>query len=311
MILTTYWFSLNGLFAQDNSLEDRLAFLQLERDDLDERKVSVLIEKYRVSELALPTGSRLNSERILQRFVRDGKSNLERIDAVKLNVLGTEDVNKSITEAQLVGVAKGIHYRGRYPKDQRFINFEVRSGATPVQTFSGRKHPFGVCSTNAVGNRRDGDKESMLSIQLKNKDIIEEKMLPDGRNYVKCYVANSAAIALTFNKEEMWCIEQVECFSDDKNSTNLKKSDPLDLKLYSTSKILWKKQGKREQLLPVVVFIEEDNVIKESWEIRFTEWKQGEDVDVSLLDEANFTEDKIKSSIDFQQIKNVFDSLPK
>lgn len=305
-------FSLQQARSQDEDLEERLAYLQLERDDLDRRKFSVLIEKYRMTEVPIPNqGDRLNSLRFLQRFVRDGKANLERIDAVKLDALGTEDVNKSLTESQLIGSVKGLHYRGKYPPDQRFITLEVKAGATPMQTLSGRKHPLAITSTSGVGNRIDGDRESMLRISPKNKDVIEHKLLSDGRAYFLFSVSNSAAIALTFSKDETWCIEQLEGLSDESNMDNLKRSDPTKLKVYCTCRTQWKKQGKEQMWLPVKMQIEEDNVLKESWEIRFTEWKFGDDVDVSLLDEVNFTEEKIKASIDFQQVKRIFDDLQK
>jgi hypothetical protein len=62
--------------------------------------------------------------------------------------------------------------------------------------------------------------------------------------------------------------------------------------------------------------MESNDYGQESWEVRFTDWKQGDVVDVSLLDEANFdeanfTEEKIRQSIDFQKVKNAFDELPK
>ena len=57
--------------------------------------------------------------------------------------------------------------------------------------------------------------------------------------------------------------------------------------------------------------MESNDYGQESWEVRVTDWKQGDDVDVSLLDEVNFTEEKIRKSIDFQKVKNAFDALPK
>ena len=57
--------------------------------------------------------------------------------------------------------------------------------------------------------------------------------------------------------------------------------------------------------------MESNDLGQESWEVRFTDWKQGDDVDVSLLDEVNFTEEKIRKSIDFHKVKNAFDQLPK
>jgi hypothetical protein len=60
-----------------------------------------------------------------------------------------------------------------------------------------------------------------------------------------------------------------------------------------------------------MVLMESDDHGQESWEVRFADWKQGDDVDVSLLDEVNFTEEKIRKSIDFQKVKNAFDELPK
>ncbi len=53
-------FSLQQARSQDEDLEKRLAYLQLERDDLDRRKFSVLIEKNRMTEVPIPikeTGS--------------------------------------------------------------------------------------------------------------------------------------------------------------------------------------------------------------------------------------------------------------
>jgi hypothetical protein len=298
------------LVAQDDKLEDRLAYLQFERDDLDQKKMSVLIEKYRVEESPEYRGSRLSANRILQRFMCDGRENL-RIDAIKLNALGDEDVNKSHTEAQLVTRVKGLHYRGKYPKDQMFLKFEVRAGAMPVATFSCRKHPFEIATTTATGNRHDGDNNSMLEISPKNKKIIEDKVLPDGRRYWKFFVSNDAAIGLTFNKEENWCIEQMECFVDVSNPSNTSESDPKNLKLYASNRAQWKKNSENGQLLPSRVYLESDDHGKETWEIRFVDWKFGDQVDTSLFDEVNFTEEKIKKSIDFRKAKQMFDDLPK
>ena len=298
------------LEAQDDKLEDRLAYLHLERDDLDQKKMSVLIEKYRVSESPEYRGSRLSSDRILQRFMCDGRA-IVRIDAVRLNALGDEDVNKSLTEAQLITKVKGLHYRGKYPIDQRFLTFEVRAGATPVSTFSCRKHPFEIATTSTTGNRTDGDNNSMLEISPKNKKIIEDKILADGKRYWKFYVSNDAAIALTFNKDENWCIEQMECFADLSSRSITSESDAKDLKLYATTRAQWKKNSENGELLPSRVYLESDDHGKESWEIRFMNWKFGDDIDTTLFDEVNFTEEKIKKSIDFQKVKKMFDDLSK
>ena len=297
------------LEAQDDKLEDRLAYLQFERDDLDRKKMSVLIEKYRVVELPSYAGSGLTSDRILQRFMCDGRE-IVRIDAIKLNALGDEDVNKSHSEAQLVTRVNGLHYRGKYPKDQMFLKFEVRAGVTPVATFSHRKHPFEIATTSATGNRSDGDNNSMLEISPKNKKIIEDKVLGDGRRYWKFYVTNDAAIGLTFNKEENGCIEQIECFADDSNGSNIKESDAKDMKLYASTRAQWKTNSENGQLLPSRVYLESDDHGKESWEIRFMDWKFGDQVDTSLFNEVNFTEEKINKSIDFRKVKKMFDDLP-
>lgn len=298
------------LTGQGNELEDRLAYLQFERDDLDRKGMSVLIEKYRVVESTELTGSRLSVERILQRYMCDGRTKV-RIDAIKLDALGEEDIRKSLTEAQIVTHVKGQHYRGKYPIDQRFIAFEVRAGATPITTFSCRKHPFEIATTTATGNRIDGDNHSMLEIAPKSNKIIEDKVLPDGRRYWKFLVSNDAAIGLTFNKDENWCIEMMECFADDSNPSKTIESDIKNLKLYASNRTQWKKSLENDQLLPSRVHIESDNHGKESWEIRFADWKFGDQVDKSLFDESNFTEEKIKKSIDFRKIKKTFDELPK
>lgn len=298
------------LVAQDDKLEDRLAILLLERDDVDQKKMSVFIEKYRVSELIEPGGARLAAVRILQRFMCDGRGKV-RIDAIRLNALGDEDVNKSLTEAQLVTQVKGLHYRGKYPPDQRFLTFEVRAGIMAVESFSCRKHPFEIATTSATGSRIDGDNHSMLEISTKNKKVIEEKVLADGRSYWKFYVSNDAAIGLTFNKEEAWCIEQMDCFADDSNGSKNVESNPKNLKMYASTRSQWKKNEENEQLLPSRVYLESDDNGKESWEIRFVDWKFGNQVDASLFDEVNFTEEKIKKSIDFRKVKKMFDDLPK
>ncbi|MCY2982868.1 MAG: hypothetical protein NTY15_04440 [Planctomycetota bacterium] len=309
-MLTFLWLNVaSQLDAQDDKLEDRLAFLQLERNDLDQKKMSVLIEKYRVSESVVLGGARLSGDRILQRYMCDGRAKV-RIDAIKLNALGDEDINKSLTEAEIVTPVKGIHYRGKFPADQKFLAFEVRAGVMAVDTFSCRKHPFEIATTSATGNRKDGDNNSMLEISPKNKKIIEEKVLPDGRSYWKFYVSNDAAIGLTFNKDESWCIEQMECFADDSNLSNTLESDAKKLKMYASTRSQWKKNSD-DQLLPSRVFLESDDNGKESWEIRFADWKFGDQVDTSLFDEVNFTEEKIKKSIDFRKVKKMFDDLPK
>ena len=299
------------LYAQEDNLENRLSFLQLERDDLDQKKMSVLIEKFLMEEFSVSGKMRLTSNRILQRFVCDGTSSRERIDAVRFDGLGDQDARKSLSEAQLIMKHKGIHFYGNYSKDKMFLNFEVRLGFSPVQTETFRKHPFAIATTTATGNRLDGDRESMLVISPKKGSTIEQRELPDGRSYEKFYVSNSAAIGLTFQREEEWCIEQMETFVDLSNPSPTEKSDPKDMKRYATTRTEWRKHSNFDQFLPYKVLLESDNNGKESWEIRFADWKQGDDVDVSLLDEANFTEEKIKKSIDFQKVKNVFDELRK
>jgi hypothetical protein len=303
--------SMNGQETDLEDLEERLAFLQLERDDLDRKKMSVLIEKFLMQESSISGTTRFKSTRILQRFVCDGSSSRERIDAVRLDGLGDQDVKKSLTEAQLILKHNGIHFYGNYPEDKMFLNFEVRVGVSPVQTETFRKHPFAIATTSATGNRMDGDQDSMLVISPKKGSIIEQKELPGGQSYWKFYVSNSAAIGLKFYKDEEWCIEQIEAFADDSNQSTTAKSDPKDMKRYATTRTEWRKHPRLDQFLPYRVLMESDDHGKESWEVRFTDWKQGDDVDVSLLDEANFTEEKIRKSIDFQKVKNAFDELPK
>jgi hypothetical protein len=303
--------SMNGQETDLEDLEERLAFLQLERDDLDRNKMSVLIEKFLMQETSVSGTTRFRSTRILQRFVCDGSSSRERIDAVRLDGLGDQDVKKSLTEAQLILKHNGIHFYGNYPEDKMFLNFEVRVGVSPVQTETFRKHPFAIATTSATGNRMDGDQDSMLVISPKKGSIIEQKELPGGQSYWKFYVSNSAAIGLKFYKDEEWCIEQIEAFADDSNQSTTAKSDPKDMKRYATTRTEWRKHPRLDQFLPYKVLMESDDHGKESWEVRFTDWKQGDDVDVSLLDEANFTEEKIRKSIDFQKVKNAFDELPK
>ena len=304
--------SSNGQETDLEDLEKRLAFLQLERDDLDRKKMSVLIEKFIMQETSVSGTTRFKSTRILQRFVCDGSSSRERIDAVRLDGLGDQDVKKSLLEAQLMMKHKGIHFCGNYPQDKMFLNFEVRAGVSPVQTDTFRKHPFAIATTSTTGNRLDGDQASMLVISPKKGSIIEQKELTGGRHYEKFYdYSNSSAIGLAFHQDEEWCIEQMEGFVDFTNRSPTKKSDPKDMKRYATTRTEWRKHPRLDQFLPYRVLMESNDYGQESWEVRFTDWKQGDDVDVSLLDEANFTEEKIRKSIDFQKVKNAFDELPK
>jgi hypothetical protein len=317
VLLFVFWLGLfdirssNGQETDLEELEKRLAFLQLERDDLDRKKMSVLIEKFLMQESSISGTTRFRSVRILQRFVCDGSSSRERIDAVRLDGLGDQDVKKSLLEAQLIMKHKGIHFCGNYPEDKMFLNFEVRVGVSPVQTDTFRKHPFAIATTSATGNRLDGNRATMLVISPKKGSIIEQKELPGGQSYWKFYDSNSAAIGLKFYKDEEWCIEQIEAFADDSNQSTTAKSDPKDMKRYATTRTEWRKHPRLDQFLPYKVLMESDDHRQESWEVRFTDWKQGDAVDVSLLDEANFTEEKIRKSIDFQKVKNAFDELPK
>jgi hypothetical protein len=319
VLLLVFWLGLfeiqmsNGQEADLEDVEKRFAFLQLERDDLDQKKVSVLIEKFIMEESSSPDSrvAQVSSSRMFQRFVRDGNSSRERIDAVRFDGLGDQDVKKSLTEAQLIMKNKGIHCYGNASPEKMFLSFEVRSGFSKVQADTFRKHPFAIATTTATGNRLDGDIGSMLAALPKKGSIIEQKDLEDGRRFVKCYDSNFSAVGITFHKEEEWCVEQFETFIDRANKSPTMKSDPKDMKRYAITRTEWRNHPEFDQFLPYKVQTESDDHGKESWEVRFTDWKQGDDVDVSLLDEANFTEEKIRKSIDFQKVKNAFDQLPK
>ena len=60
--------------------------------------------------------------------------------------------------------------------------------------------------------------------------------------------------------------------------------------------------------MPWVTHISSEGLnANEEYEIRFRDWKFMGDVDESLLDEANFTPEKISASIDFKAIRDMFD----
>lgn len=80
-----------------------------------------------------------------------------------------------------------------------------------------------------------------------------------------------------------------------------------DYRIYATNRTEWKKIG-NNQWVPWVTRISSERARGQSEdEIRFREWKFGDDVDLELLEEESFTPEKIRASIDFKAVRDLFD----
>ena len=122
-----------------------------------------------------------------------------------------------------------------------------------------------------------------------------------------------------FNKED-WFFDEIEFMEREMSKEEewelvkggapkpVTKEMLKDYHTYATNRTEWKEMEKN-QWVPWVTRISSKMANGHvEYEIRFRDWKFKDDVDESLLEEENFTPEKIAASIDFKEIRDMFDS---
>jgi hypothetical protein len=306
------------------SMEDRLAEFEFEKANLS-HGFSVLIEKVSVTdelvkidpdverEPGSPDYQReLGSMRSLQRIIFSGKK--KRLDAAQYSLLGDSNLANAWLEAQLVHENTSWYYeKKRGHPDQGIKQCPVKSGIVSVYTQTRWKHPFDLATSQ--GPMVQDDAPSMMtSVPLK---IVREETLSDGRKRFLVFENTGLVCQITFSKTEDWMVEEVDFLwrkmtreeeMARKPLLNLTEEMLKSYYSYSTNRTEWKEVNGRWLPWATRVSYKSTNRPERSeYEIRFRDWKFKDDFDASLLDEANFTAEKIEASIDFKAIRNLFD----
>ncbi len=301
-------------FAVAQDLEDRFSTFLLEQADVS-KCFSVFIERISISESKDKEGKDdVGTVRILQRFVMGNNGAWQRIDGINFNLMSPSDLSEKSREAQLVHKNEGWYYSfyPRSPKD-KILRFEVKSGIVGFRaTSTRRKHPFNIATTQYGGVLAEED----TSIARLSPKLVEEEELRDGRTRMTMFLAMGDVYVVTFNKEHPWCIEEID-FQRKINEVSQENPPPLlsltkdnlkDYRTYATNRTQWADVGS-ERRVPLRTIISSNNrARKVEMEVRFLDWKFGDDVDEDLLDNLNFTPEKIQKTIDFDKLREGFTS---
>jgi len=191
----------------------------------------------------------------------------------------------------------------------------------PTVTDTRWQHPFDVATTQATGIRFD----LYGGIANGTFNTLEETLLQDGRTQIIASNDNGGVYRFVFNQEEEWFAEEIDFLRKDLTreeeiaiekrafaglpqlKVKVTKDMLKDYRIYATNRTVWKKLD-NNQWVPWVVRLStnrKDEHIED--EIRFREWKFGDDVDLELLEEESFTPEKIRASIDFKAVRDLFD----
>lgn len=318
--------------AQD--LSDRLAHFELQKAEVSEG-MSVLIEKVSLVEAAIPlSNSRSNSSpkfenkvsstRTLQRIVFGSKGRRKRMDGISYSMLGAANILNADRETQLIHENVGWYLvQTKNPPKPGVVQFQVKAGVVPMTTDSKWKHPFDTSTSQGGGLHLD---HRPILTQYAFKTI-ESETLKDGRERYSASIDSGGVCRITFDKEEGWCTEEIEFMKPIKGkSLEEERAEAKALAMgiprkpitvtkemlsgYRTSAITrteWR-EVERNRWVPwktrISTELRSENVEDE---IRYRDWKFGGDVDELLLDESNFTPEKISASIDFKAIRDMFD----
>ncbi len=313
-------------FPQD--LDARFAQFQLQKAESSDR-MSVLIEKVSILDILtkVPTLDRsgkvvssvmekqLTSMRTLQRVVFGANGKRKRVDGIEYSLFGSGALGKEEREAQLIHEHQGW-YCTISPRGPRKVNrFEVKAGIYEMLTQTCWKHPFSI-ATSGAGSMMNDKETQWIEYKMENKD---EETLKDGRTRMLVSNDHGGVLRLTYNREEWFCDEieflerempreEEQALARGGRPKPVTKEMLKEYKTYATNRTEWKEiEGKR--WVPMVTRISSKlpNGHAE-YEIRYRDWKFADDVNESLLDEAFFTPEKIADSIDFEAIRQMFDS---
>jgi hypothetical protein len=315
-------------FAQN--LETRFASHNFAKANVNDG-FSVLIERVSLHESnrplepgeaeqdpSAPTGffRQVYSVRVLSRLVVALNGKWQRVDGIECPLIGNDgNLTKATHIAELVQEQEGWFYENdqqsnRVPRVERF---RIGGGAGPRFSTISRRHPFDIAWGQAAGvvwTERPGT-------VTYNHRVIDEKQLPDGRTQFLTFVPEGPVFRITFSKEESCCNEEVEFWIDDAQFDQVPRKKVAlvteemiarTYKKYAVNTTRWKKIG--AHYVPILTFVtSQTRFHNDEFEFRFSDWRFGEDLNDSLLDEANFTVDAIPKSIEFNAIRDRFDNL--
>ena len=318
-------------YGQD--INDRFAEYQLQLAQTTEEGMSVMVEKLSIIDQIEVIESKaegepaefsreVTSRRKLQRVIFGPDSLEKRLDAVGFLLLGQSDLLDAWKEAELVHQNQGWYFaESRHAPTKGIQPVEIKGGVIPTVSDSRWQHPFVVATSHASGVRRD------LAHGIANGtfNTLEETLLKDGRTQIIASNDNGGVYRFVFNQEEEWFAEEIDFLRKDLTreeeiaiekrafarlpqlKVKVTKDMLKDYRIYATNRTVWKKLD-NNQWVPWVVRLSTDR--KDEYiedEIRFREWKFGDDVDLELLEEESFTPEKIRASIDFKAVRDLFD----
>lgn len=296
-------------------IEDRFATFLLEQADVSKR-FSVLIDKITISERKdKDEKEEIGTVRILQRFVMGNSGAWQRIDGINFQLVGPSDLSRESREAQLIHENEGwyLSFYPYSPKDE-IKRFQVKAGIVDFRpTYTRRKHPFNIATTQVGGILIERDS----SIARFSPKLVDEVKLPDGRTRMTMFMPIGDVFIVTFNEEHTWCIEEIE-FQRKINEVSQEFPPPLlsltkdmlkEYATYAINRTQWEDIGKDHRVPKRTIISSNSLGRKEEIEIRFLDWKFGDDVDEELLDDDNFTLEKIRKTMDFDKLRQRFDEL--
>lgn len=236
-------------------------------------------------------------------------------------ILDDADLTNMARECQLIHENVGWYFS---PSQNKLVQqFQVKGGVVPMSTETKWNHPFELVKCLSGGLHVDHKK----FITSYSPNTLDEETLKDGRERLTVFTDTGAVLRLTFNKEEGWLVEEVEFMKPiigmsreeeiaaaralatggPRKHITVTKELLKEYKTVAINRTEWKEVDKNYWVPWVTRISTESRNENVENEIRFREWKFGGDVDASLLDEANFTPEKIAASIDFKAIRDVFD----
>ncbi|MFN7733787.1 MAG: hypothetical protein ACK5OB_17960 [Pirellula sp.] len=319
--------------ANGQSVEDRFGIFEIEKSKLSEG-FSVLIERVSlVDEIeteefdeddddktppVIKPARNVSSRRVLQRVIFGDKGKRKRLDGTKYSLIGDANLSTALVESQLVDGSKALYYLREHrlkplKSEPEVTKIPLKGGLVPMETETRWKHPFEMATSQAPLIQSD-DESPLSRISLK---LFSEETLKDGRDCFWVYAATGGIFRIVFNKEEAWFPEEIDFWlreltvEEELARKPLNELTPEILKksfCYCKSRIEWKEvSGRWVPWNMRVSYSSRYRPVSEEHEIRFRDWKFKEDFDASLLDEANFTPQSIRQSIDFRAVSDLFE----
>jgi hypothetical protein len=185
--------------------------------------------------------------------------------------------------------ANVIEYRPWVP---RIYPMAAATTTSSDISFGTKMGVFGLPTTTVESDERSADSEAVFVIHDKN---------------------GVGGYEVTFCKEPDWAPKKIRFFARGAKQLpkgKITKSDVLGWEQYCTTSTEWKEDEDTGFWLPDRIRIEaKELAITEAFEIRFTGWKFGKDVDIKLVDETHFNATEIERSVNFGLIQQAFDAI--